>query len=40
MMEDGENVEKNSIEEIELQGMYIYIEHMHILLKLYIYLLI
>ena len=50
MIEDGENVERNSSEEIESQGMYthththththIYVEHMHILLKLYIYLLI
>ena len=44
MIEDGENIERNSSEEIESQGMYIciyiYIEHMHVLLKLYIYLLI
>ena len=42
MIEDGENIERNSSEEIESQGMYIYIyiEHMHVLLKLYIYLFI
>ena len=40
MIEDGENIEINSNEEIESQGIYIYIEHMHVLLKLYIYLLI
>ena len=39
MIEDGENVERNSSEEIESQGM-AYVEHMHVLLKLYIYLLI
>ena len=52
MIEDGENIERNSSEEIEWQGMcvcvciyiyiyiYIDIEHLHVLLKLYIYLLI
>ena len=44
MIEDGENIERNSSEEIESQGTHThthtYIEHMHVLLKLYIYLLI
>ena len=38
MIEDSENVERNSSEEIESQGIYIYIEHMHVLLKLYIFI--
>ena len=40
MIEYGENVEINSSEEIESQGTCIYVEHMHVLLKLYIYLLV
>ena len=40
MIEDRKNVERNSSEEIESQGIHIYGEHMHVLLKLYIYLLI
>ena len=41
MIEDGENVERNSSEEIESPGIYIYIyiEHMQVLLN-YTYLLI
>ena len=36
MIEDGENVERNSSEEIESPGMYIYFEFL--LLKLYIFI--
>ena len=36
MIEDGENVERNSSEEIESLGMYIYVEC--VLLKLYIFI--
>ena len=42
MIEDGENVERNSSEEIESQGVCVCVcvcvEHMHVLLKLYIFI--
>ena len=34
MTEDGENIERNPNKEIESQGIYIYIKHMHISLKI------
>ena len=38
MIEDGENVERNSSEEIESPGMYIYMLNRCVLLKLYIFI--
>ena len=40
MIEDGENVERNSSEDIESPGVYIYIyiRWTHVLLKLYIFI--